>query len=59
MKQLINEMLEAFAMVAPFDELPAGVFDRHGDLADRFRFNVQYPAEDVQWREMLEGFRAG
>jgi hypothetical protein len=60
MKELItNERLEAFTMVAPFDELPARVFGRHGDLADWFRFNVQYPVEDVQWREMLEGFRPG
>ena len=56
---ITDEMLDAFAVVAPLDEVPRRVLERYGDLADRFSFYMPYRVEDVQWREVLEGFRKG
>ncbi len=60
MKELItDEMLAAFAVLAPLDEVSVRVHERYGDVADRFSFYVPYPVEGVQWREELKGFRQG
>jgi probable F420-dependent oxidoreductase len=60
MGELIDDdMLEAFAVVAPLDEVPARILARFGDLVDRFSFYVPYRVEPDQWRQVLAGFRQG
>jgi probable F420-dependent oxidoreductase len=53
-----DEMLEAFAVVAPLDEVPAQVLSRFGDVVDRFSFYAPYRVEPEQWRAVLAGFKA-
>jgi probable F420-dependent oxidoreductase len=57
MGELIDdEMLEAFAVVCPLDEVPARITARLGDLVDRFSFYAPYKVEPDQWRALLAGF---
>jgi probable F420-dependent oxidoreductase len=59
MGELIDdEMLEAFAVVAPLDEVPARVVARFGDVVDRFSFYTPYRVEPERFKELLAGFRA-
>jgi probable F420-dependent oxidoreductase len=59
MGELITpEMLEAFAVVCPLDEVPARVKARFGDVVDRFSFYAPYHVEPDAWKAVLEGFRA-
>jgi probable F420-dependent oxidoreductase len=53
-----DEMIEAFAVVAPLDEVPAQVLSRFGDVVDRFSFYAPYRVEPEQWRAVLAGFKA-
>jgi probable F420-dependent oxidoreductase len=55
---ITDEMLEAFAVVAPLDEVPARVTARFGDVVDRFSFYAPYRVEPEQWRAVLAGFRS-
>ncbi len=58
MGELIDdEVLDAFAVVAPLDEVPARVLARFGDVVDRFSFYAPYRVDPEQWRSVLEGFR--
>jgi hypothetical protein len=50
-------MLEAFAVVAPLDQVPERILGRFGDLVDRFSFYAPYKVEPDAWRQLLEGFR--
>jgi probable F420-dependent oxidoreductase len=54
---ITDEILDAFAVVAPLDEVPARVLARFGDCVDRFSFYMPYKPGDIKWREVLEGFR--
>ena len=59
MGELIDdEVLDAFAVVAPLDEVAGRVGERFGDLVDRFSFYAPYRVDPEQWRAVLEGFRA-
>ena len=59
MGELIDdEVMEAFAVVAPLDKVAARVQERFGDLVDRFSFYTPYRIEPEQWREVLAGFPA-
>ena len=53
-----DEMLEAFAVVAPFDEVAAKVAARWGDVLARFSFYsfADLPAED--WAELANAIKA-
>ncbi|HXQ19348.1 MAG TPA: LLM class F420-dependent oxidoreductase [Acidimicrobiales bacterium] len=58
MGELIDdEMLDAFAVVAPLDEVPARVVARFGDLIDRFSFYTPYRIAPEHFQELLAGFR--
>ncbi len=58
MGELIDDdVLDAFAVVAPLDEVPARVLARYGDVVDRFSFYAPYRVAPEQWRSVLEGFR--
>jgi probable F420-dependent oxidoreductase len=52
---ITDEMLDAFAVVAPLDEVPAQVMARYGDIVDRFSFYTPYKIN----REQLDGVLAG
>jgi probable F420-dependent oxidoreductase len=59
MGELIDdELLHAFAVVCPLDEVAARVLDRWGGLVDRFTFYDPYRVEPEQWRQVLAAFRA-
>jgi probable F420-dependent oxidoreductase len=51
-----DEMLDAFAVIAPLDEVPARVGERFGDLVDRFSFYAPPSLDRARWREVLAGF---
>jgi len=59
MGELIDdEMLEAFAVVAPLDEVPGRVVARFGDVIDRFSFYTPSRVAPERFKELLDGFRA-
>jgi probable F420-dependent oxidoreductase len=59
MGELIDdELLHAFAVVCPLDEVAARVLDRWGGLVDRFTFYDPYRVEPEQWRQVLAAFRS-
>jgi probable F420-dependent oxidoreductase len=58
MGELIDdEVLDAFAVVAPIDEVAERVKARFSDVVDRFNFYAPYKMEPEKWRAVLEGFR--
>ncbi len=57
MGQLIDdEVLRAFAVVCPIDEVADQVKARVGDIVDRFTFYAPYKMDPDEWREILAGF---
>jgi probable F420-dependent oxidoreductase len=59
MGELIDDdVLNAFAIVAPVDEVAARVVERFGGLVDRFGFYTPYRIEDEQLGLILEQVRA-
>ncbi len=57
MGELIDdEMLEAFAVVCPLEDVPSRITERFGDLVDRFSFYAPYKISPDQWRALLAGF---
>jgi probable F420-dependent oxidoreductase len=54
-----DEVLDAFAVVAPVDEVAAGVRGRFGDIVDRFSFYAPFPMDKDRWRSVLAGLTAG
>jgi probable F420-dependent oxidoreductase len=59
MGQLIDdEVLDAFAVVAPPEEVAAAVTKRFGTLVDRFGFYTPYAIDEDQLEAMLDRFRS-
>ncbi|HLI43433.1 MAG TPA: TIGR03617 family F420-dependent LLM class oxidoreductase [Acidimicrobiales bacterium] len=57
MAELVDdEVLDAFAVVAPPDQVAATVRERFGDMIDRFSFYAPYGFGG--WERVLEGFRS-
>jgi probable F420-dependent oxidoreductase len=57
MGELIDDdVVDAFAVVAPIDDVPSRVLARFGDLVDRFSFYMPYKVDDDHWRALLAGF---
>ncbi|MGH9305254.1 MAG: LLM class F420-dependent oxidoreductase [Acidimicrobiales bacterium] len=54
-----DEMLDAFAIVAPPGGVAARVSERFGDGVDRFSFYMPYKLDAELWSEMLSGFGRG
>lgn len=52
-----EEILNAFAVVCPIDEMAARVKARFGDVIDRFSVAGPRTWDRDQWRSVLEGFR--
>ncbi|MGO9455764.1 MAG: LLM class F420-dependent oxidoreductase [Acidimicrobiales bacterium] len=58
MGELIDdEMLAAFSVVCPLDDVARQVTARYGDLVDRFSFYAPYNVDRDQWRQVLSDFR--
>jgi probable F420-dependent oxidoreductase len=59
MGELIDdEMLEAFAVVCPIDQVATRLKARFGDVVDRFSFYAPYKIDPDQWKAVLADFRA-
>jgi len=57
MGELIDDdILNAFAVVAPLDQVAAEVQRRFGELVDRFSFYAPYKADPEMWKGVLAGF---
>src|SRR5580692_892923 len=58
MGELIDdEVLNAFAVVAPLDQVAAEVRKRFEGLVDRFSFYAPYKVDPDMWKGVLAGFR--
>jgi probable F420-dependent oxidoreductase len=58
MGELIDDdVLDAFAVVAPIDQVAARVKARFGTIVDRFSFYAPYKMPPEDWRAVLDGFR--
>jgi probable F420-dependent oxidoreductase len=59
MGELISdEVLDAFAVVCPIDQVASQVKARFGDVVDRFSFYAPYKMSSEDWQSVLEGFRS-
>jgi probable F420-dependent oxidoreductase len=56
-ERITDEMLDAFAVVGPIDELPHKVGERFGDLVDRFSFYAPYRLDTDRLSEILKRFK--
>ena len=54
---ITDEVLEAFAVVAPLDKVASEVRSRFGTLVDRFSFYAPYKIEPEAWRHVLADFK--
>jgi probable F420-dependent oxidoreductase len=60
MAELIDdEMLATFAVVAPVEDVAAGVLARFSDTVDRFSFYAPYHMERDRWRPVIAGLKGG
>jgi hypothetical protein len=55
---ITDEVLEAFAVVAPLDEVASSVRSRFGSLVDRFSFYAPYKVDPDAWTDVLAGFKS-
>ena len=59
MGELIDdEVLDAFAVVCPIDQVAARLTARFGDAVDRFSFYAPYKMSPDEWRNVLQGFHS-
>src|SRR6516225_4898319 len=54
---ITDDILDAFAVVAPLDKVAAEVKSRFGDAVDRFSFYAPYKVDPETWKGVLAGFR--
>ncbi len=52
-----DEVLNAFAVVAPLDKVASEVRTRFGDAVDRFSFYAPYKVDAEAWKAVLAGFK--
>ncbi len=57
-ERIDDEVLDAFAVVAPLDEVAARVRSRLGDLVDRFSLYLPYPLDEDARRQIAADLRA-
>jgi probable F420-dependent oxidoreductase len=58
MGELIDdEVLDAFAVVCPIDQVATQVKARFADVVDRFSFYAPYKMDPEEWKGVLDGFR--
>src|ERR1039457_1432286 len=56
-ERITDEMLDAFAIVSPIEEVPDRVGERFGDLVDRFSFYAPYRLEADRWPALVARFK--
>ncbi len=57
MGELIDEdVLNAFAVVAPLDQVAGEVRSRFGEIVDRFSFYAPYKVDPEMWKTVVAGF---
>ena len=57
MGELIDDdVLNAFAVVAPLDEVAGEVRSRFGEIVDRFSFYAPYKVDPEMWKGVVAGF---
>jgi probable F420-dependent oxidoreductase len=52
-----DDVVDAFAVVAPPDKVPSLIRQRFGDVIDRLSFYTPYQADEDAVRAVLEGFK--
>ncbi len=52
-----DDVLDAFAVVAEPDKVPAKVLERFGNVVNRFSFYAPYAMERDRWQSLVAGFR--
>ena len=55
---ITDEILEAFAVVCPLDDVATEVRNRYEGMVDRFSFYAAADADPERWRRVLAGFHA-
>jgi probable F420-dependent oxidoreductase len=59
MGELIDDdMLHAFAVVCPIDQVATQIKARFGDVVDRFSFYAPYKMDPAQWKSVVAGFHS-
>jgi probable F420-dependent oxidoreductase len=53
---ITDDVLDAFAVVCSFDDVPARLRQRFDGLVDRFSFYTPYAVTPEQWRSVISGF---
>lgn len=58
---ITDEMLETFAVIAPYDSLAAAIRQRYEGLLDRITYYAQFipGADETFWRETVRAFKEG
>jgi probable F420-dependent oxidoreductase len=56
-RRIDDDVLDAFAVVGPPEDLPRLILDRFRGLADRISFYAPYKTDASRWATILEGFR--
>jgi hypothetical protein len=51
-------MLATFAVIAPLDEVAAGLTERWGDVMTRLSFYTPYETERGQWDQVIADLKA-
>ncbi|MGH9233465.1 MAG: TIGR03617 family F420-dependent LLM class oxidoreductase, partial [Acidimicrobiales bacterium] len=53
-----DEILQEFAVVAPLDQVAAGLIDRWGDALGRISFYTPYESDTSQWDQVIADLKA-
>ena len=53
-----QDMLEAFAVLAPLDEIGPALVDRWSDVVSRLSFYTPYQTESGQWDGVIAAIKA-
>ena len=56
-EMITEDVLDAFAVVAPPSQVASGLLGRFGGAVDRISFYAPYKLADGQWDEVLAGLR--
>jgi len=55
---ITDDIVDAFALQTPYDQLPAELAKRYAGLADRMSFFPQWGDDHDRWRALLDSLRA-
>ncbi len=53
-----DDVLAAFAVIGPYEQIPGLLMERYGDVVDRVSIYAPYGADPERWAGMLAGFHA-